>query len=122
MRCPVGLFHLSFLLPKGITFRPAVDGHFASPGCSFRISHPLVKILGPSREALFAAATAFLRSLVRAPGALSITALLSSPAPAGGSDGWTIIVGADIAFSPTGLGAWLPALSRETGANSRPAA
>lgn len=108
MRSHPGSFHLSFLLPKEITFRPAIDGAFAAPGCSFRITFPLVKIAGPSREAVFAAATAFLRSLVSPPKPVAIAASLASPGPGAGRDGWSIAFGADVAFAPTGLGHWLP--------------
>lgn len=108
MRSVPGSFHLSFLLPKEITFRPSVDGAFAAPGCTFRITHPLVKIAGPSQRAIFEAATAFLRSLERAPQPVSIAAVISTPVVGAGRDFWSIIVGADIAFSPTGLDAHFP--------------
>ena len=108
MRSIPGSFHLAFLLPKEITFRPSVDEHFAAPGCTFRINHPLVKIGGPSQRSVFEAATSFLRSLARAREPLSIAAVLTSPGPIPGRDAWSIIVGADVAFSPTGLDAHFP--------------
>lgn len=113
MRSHPGSFHLSFLLPKEITFRPAIDGAYAATDCYFRITHPLVKICGPSRQRVFGAATGFLRSLARPSEPVSISATLASPpnrwpGHSHQHDGWSIILGADVAFAPTALGATFP--------------
>lgn len=105
---PERMFHLSFLLPKGVELRPG-DAIFAAPACTFRIVHPLVKIIGPSREAAFAMATALLRTIVPVPKPFAIAATIVTPCCAGGGrDSWSIIVGADIAFSPTRIDPWFP--------------
>ena len=107
MRSHPGLFHLSFLLPKGIIADSGSHAPFDT-GCSIRVLPPLVKISGPSREAVFEHATQLLRVRCRGHGALSIAATLVSPLPVSGSDSWSIIVGAEIAFSPTSLNPHFP--------------
>ena len=105
MRCHPGSFYLSFLLPKGAN----AAGDDVAPGdCRIRVSPPLVKIAGPSRERVFEVATTFLRHVCRDHTPLSIAATLVSPPPVSGSDGWSIIVGADVAFSPTSLDPHFP--------------
>jgi hypothetical protein len=107
MRSPPGTYCLSFVLPDGI----AIDsGAFApsADGCSVHIFHRLVKILGPSREAVFEHASVMLRVIHRAAPCAAIAATLESPAPIAGRDGWSIIVGAPIAFSPTSLDPYFP--------------
>jgi hypothetical protein len=98
-------FYLSFMLPRGVD---AVGDDVALEGCKVRVSPPLVKICGPSRERVFQVATAFLRHACRDRPPLSIAATLRSPAPLSGSDSWSIIVGADVAFSPTSLDPHFP--------------
>lgn len=107
MRSHPGLYRLSFLLPAGAL---ACSGsHQPSPeGCLLHVTFPLVDIAGPSREAVFEHATRFLRVSCRGRPPLSIAARLSTPGRTVGTDGWTIIVGADIAFSPTALDPHLP--------------
>lgn len=105
---PVSWFHLSFLLPKGIIPRSSIDAGFAVSDCTLRIVPPLVKIRGPSREAVFAEATCFLQLAERPPGPIAIAATLTCPAPVSGTDRWSIIVGADVAFSPTSLDPHFP--------------
>ena len=110
MRSHPGSYHLSFLLPKGMVLRPGIEAAFAAPDCSLLVIHPLVKIYGRSREAVFGFATDLLRLAERPPRPVSIAATLDSPAPGSGSDPWSIIVGADVAFSPTSLDPHFPRL------------
>jgi hypothetical protein len=107
MRCHPGSYRLSFLLPAGTHVDSGI--HQPSPdGCLLRVDRMLVEISGPSREAVFEHATRLLRvsALGRPP--LSIAATLSTPTRPPGRDTWSIIVGADVAFSPTSLDPHLP--------------
>jgi len=108
MRSHPAVLHWSFLLPRGIDPGPPLEGVLAAPGCRLFVIPPLVKINGFSREAVFEAATNHLRELKRQPGPHSIAATLKSPPPVAGTDSWHIIVGADIAFSPTSLNPHFP--------------
>src|SRR5258708_1636208 len=108
MRCHPGSFHLSFLLPEGVDASWADGRHFPALGCHVRVLSPLMKIRGPSRDWVFDAADVILRQACESHGPLSIAATLQSPPPCPGRDSWTIIVGADVAFAPTGLGAHFP--------------
>jgi len=108
MRCHPGSFHLSFLLPKGVDAPWGLDSHFPHLGCRIRVAAPLVKIQGPSRERVFEYAGLVLREICHGRPPLSIAATLVSPPPVSGSDSWTIIVGADVAFSPTSLDPHFP--------------
>jgi hypothetical protein len=74
---------------------------------------PSAAVDGPSRELVLEETARLLREICRGLGPLSIAATLESPPPGSGRDGWTIIVGADIAFSPTALGATFPNQTRE---------
>lgn len=106
VRSSPGSFRLSFLLPPGAL----VDSgsHRPSPeGCLLHVTYPLVEIVGPSREATFEHATRLLRVSCRGR-RLSIAARLQTPSRPIGSDSFTIIVGADVAFSPTGLDPHFP--------------
>jgi len=112
MRCHPGSFRLSFLLPAGLS---ADSGsHQPSPdGCFLHINRMLAEIVGPSREAVFEHAARLLRVSCRANLSgrlppLSIGAVLSTPARPSGRDAWSIIVGADVAFSPTPLDPHFP--------------
>ena len=111
MRCYPGSYRLSFLLPAGAQIvsgrhRPSLDG------CELNVTFPLVEILGRSRDAVFEHASRFLRVACRKCPAVSIAAILETPRPHGWagrrSDTWSIIVGADIAFSPTSLNPYFP--------------
>lgn len=112
MRSPPTSIRLSFLLPKGVTADPG--SHAPSPfGCTLDVAGPMVLITGPSREAVFAHAATLLRVLRRQTNQPhSISALLETPPRChlgrGGRDTWHIIVGADVAFAPTSLGAEFP--------------
>lgn len=101
-------FILSFMLPKGVELRPA-EIDVAVYGCKIRFERPVVKVFGPGREAVFScAATVVLRAGGIHPGPRSIAALLKSPPPASGVDSWSIIVGAEVAFSPTAIDPYFP--------------
>lgn len=113
MRSHPGSFRLSFLLPSGI--RAESGCHQPSDdGCRLTVIHRvMVEILGPSRESAFDHATRFLRVSCRGRPPLSIAATLETPSGPGWgsikrSDTWSIIVGADVAFSPTSLGPHFP--------------
>ena len=104
-------YRLFFLLPAGLRidpcwFEPNADG------CALSIEAGLVQVTGPSRAAVFDQAAVLLRLVHRAKPAAVITATLESPVPAPGRDGWSIIVGAPIAFSPTSLDPYFPARFR----------
>jgi len=104
-------YRLSFLLPPG-----AMAGNLpvvappAQHGCEVSVYRAgLVVILGPSRDAVFECAGAALRDACRSIGPVSVAAVLMTPGRGFcGSDSWSIILGADVAFSPTGLPPWLP--------------
>ena len=107
MRCHPGSYRLSFLLPAGVK----VDrgSHQPSPhGCLLHVDGPLIEIVGPSREATFEHASRLLRVACKGRPPLSIAADLRTPARPSGRDTWSIIVGADIAFSPTSLDPHFP--------------
>lgn len=108
MRSHPGSYRLTFLLPNRDvtvecgTFQPSPEG------CRLTVRFPMVEILGPSRESVFDHAARLLRVACRGQRPLSMAGRLQvSEQPIGG-DAWTIIVGADVAFSPTGLGAEFP--------------
>lgn len=105
MRSHPGLFDLSFLLPRGAP-RPRFDG-FSEHPCVVEIDGPLVRIRGDSREAVFDCASALVRPL-QANRPVSIAAILHTPSRPSGFDRWSIIVGADVAFSPTSLDPHFP--------------
>lgn len=96
------LYRLSFLLPDGAS-APA-GFHQPSPeGCALQVTWPLVLIIGPSRGAVFDHASRLLRVTCRHLPPTAVAANLVTGARPAGQDAWTIIVGADVAFSPTGL-------------------
>jgi hypothetical protein len=107
MRSSPGLYRLSFLLPKGTA---AAAGAYSNwvPGCDVEIDRVRVAITGPSKDAVIEQAARVVRVICAGSRDLSIDAMLESPSPGSGRDGWTIIVGADIAFAPTALGATFP--------------
>ncbi|MCK1501476.1 hypothetical protein [Bradyrhizobium sp. 188] len=95
-------FKLTFLLPGGAAVTPGF--HQPAPdGCALDVRWPLVEISGPSRRAVFDHATRLLRLSCRHLPPTAISAQLVTPARPAGRDAWSIIVGADVAFSPTGL-------------------
>jgi hypothetical protein len=108
MRSHPGSYRLSFMLPTGVSIDRAVasavcaDPEFIVAGCTVRLSLPLVKIAGPSRDAVFDATAVLLQR------GWSAAALVQSPGPAAGTDSWSIIVGANVAFSPTSLDPHFP--------------
>jgi hypothetical protein len=107
MRCHPGSYRLSFLLPAGVKVEPG--SHQPSPeGCVLHADGSIIVIAGPSREATFEHATRLLRVVCRGRPPLSIAAQLSTPARPSGRDTWSIIVGADVAFSPTSLDPHFP--------------
>lgn len=97
---------LHFGLPRD--FRLSYDGPQPMPnGSVLTAFHNQVTIEGPSREAVFDDATVMFRAILtmtRAP--VAVAARLQTPSS--GSDAWSIIIGADVAFSPTGLDPHFP--------------
>lgn len=95
-------FKLTFLLPDGAAATPGF--HQPSPeGCALAVSWPLVEISGPSRRAVFDHTARLLRHACRHLPPTSIAAVLGTPGRPAARDPVNIIVGADVAFSPTGL-------------------
>jgi len=109
MRSHPGSYSLSFLLPAAAGV-PDSGSHQPSPiGCQLRVTLPMVEISGPSREAVLNHTATFLRALRRrSRQPFSITAVLATPARPSGFDSWSIIIGADVAFSPTSLDPYFP--------------
>jgi hypothetical protein len=107
MRSFPGSFRLSFLLPAGSTAAPGAYDNWV-PGCAVEIDRVRAVITGPSKDAVIEQAARVVRVICLGCRDLSIDALLESPPPVAGRDGWTIIVGADIAFAPTALGVQFP--------------
>lgn len=91
-----GSYRLSFALPRD--WRLSYGGpQPAANGCLLTIQH---------RDAVFEDAAALFRSVLQmAPGPLSIAATLETPH---GKDTWSIILRADVAFSPTSLDPHFP--------------
>lgn len=105
MRRDPGIYKLTFLLPPAIGLMVQPGRHQPClAGCVLVIGpcgH--VAIEGPSRERVFDQATRFLKVNSKGRPAYSVAATLESPLPCRGRDGWSIIVGAEIAFSPTSM-------------------
>jgi hypothetical protein len=105
MRSRPGLFRLSFALPAGwlLSYNgPQPLAH----GCFCEVARYLVSIQGPSREAVFDDAATVFRALMGITGEpLSIAGTLETPH---GRDTWSIILNADVAFSPTSLDPHFP--------------
>jgi hypothetical protein len=116
---------VTFLTPPGAWIEPGF--RIDSPhGCILEVGRTgLVTILGPSREAVFELAARLLRAACRGRPPASVSARLYQPRPngelsegrdwlelPGPVDGWTIIIGAEVAFSPTPIDPHIPDLSR----------
>lgn len=113
MRSSIGSFDLSFLLPRlapGRVYGGLQRGLVEQNGCELELELPLIRIRGASQPAVFNAAAALLQSAV-ARGPAAISAILHTPARPSGFDRWHIIVGAPVAFTPTGLDPYFPRLS-----------
>lgn len=69
----------------------------------------LVEVIGPSRWRVFEQASRFLALIGKGHEPVSLAATLYTPPPSprapGGRDQWSIVVGAKVAFAPTGMGA-----------------
>jgi hypothetical protein len=77
-------------------------------GCVLEVdSHGLVTITGPSGERVREQARRMLRIHAKGLGAMVMTGVMVTPPhlrfERGGRDGWSIIVNADVAISPTSL-------------------
>lgn len=102
-------YRLTFQLPRAIA-RVAASRvrSLTLDGCTLEIlDGGLVAITAPSRDSSFNQAAAVLRARGGNEPPASIAAVLETPSPRG-RDGWIIIVGADVAFAPTGLPAHFP--------------
>jgi hypothetical protein len=104
MRTPSVVWRLTFLLPPAIGLLAAPGRH--SPclhGCVLTIDRAgVVAIEGPSRECVFDQATRFLRVNSKGRPPYAVAASVYCPEPRGRDD-WSIVVGAEIAFSRTSL-------------------
>lgn len=111
MRNPADLYGLSFHLPRAIA-RVAAGrlAQLTEHGCGVEIREGFALIVAPHRDAAFNQAARLLRARGGNEPPAAIAAVLRAPGAAAGRDGWTIIVGADVAFAPTGLGAFFPAI------------
>ncbi len=108
MRSVPGSFDLSFLVPRAVLLGIARAEISATRGCSIELELPLIRIRGDSREAVFDAASDLVRHIPGSNQPLSIAAILHTPERPSGFDRWSIIIGADVAFSPTGLDPHFP--------------
>lgn len=106
MRSHPGSYRLRFLLPADfrLTYGGPQPGRH---GCAIRATSNLVEIDGRSREHVFDAGADLLRTLhvMVKPLSFSVSAILETPI---GADSWSIIVGADVAFSPTSIDPYFP--------------
>lgn len=110
MRSHPASFDLSFLLPRpapGRVYGGLQRGVVEQLGCELELDLPLVRIRGAGQPGVFNAAAALLQEAVRG-GPTAISAILHTPARPSGFDRWHIIVGAPVAFSPTGLDPYFP--------------
>jgi hypothetical protein len=109
MRTPC-VFRLTFLLPPALGLlvapgrqQPCLHGCILTVGA---LGH--VAIDGPSRERVFEQASRFLKANSKGRPGYAVAAHLLTPDPRDRGlrtgDSWSIIVGADVAFSPTALG------------------
>jgi hypothetical protein len=111
--CPM---RATFLLPEGAALGDAVDRCLPLDfECELDLHGAgLILAGGPSRQALFAALAPFLQVLCTGIYPQSIAVTLSSADAHGVTvrDRWSVIVGANVAFCPGGLGPEIPAASR----------
>jgi hypothetical protein len=111
MRASPGTYRFTFTLPRELV--PAIPRGRHQPcleGCVLTITGKfLVAIEGPSRERVFDQARRFLRIVCKDGPAVSLPATLETPLrdrfqrPIPGRDSWSIIINAQIAFSPGSL-------------------
>jgi len=86
----------------------------SADGCFIAIDRQgLVTVRGPSRRQVFEHVAPFLRRIARGRPPCAVTAVVITPPgyygrPGGGRDGWTIMLNADLAFAPTGVGVEMP--------------
>ena len=109
--CPVtaypGLYRLTFLLPSRLLLMAQPGRHQPClHGCVLTVERGgLVTVTGLSKEKVFDQAGRFLKIICKGHGAVSLAATLTQPA---GRDGWSIIVGAKVAFSATSIEPHIP--------------
>ncbi len=108
MRSHPGLFDLSFLLAPGVKRPRSCE----MPGgrTSLEVDGPLLRLRGHSREAVFNDAARLMTAL-NFPNPSAIAGILHTPQRPSGFDRWQIIVGARVAFSPTGLDPYFPPIA-----------
>lgn len=132
MRNDPGRYRLKFLLPHGVNVVPGQQP--ADSYCAIEMGYAgNVSITAPSREAAFELATKLLRQIwhenaelqTRPP--IAIAAVLESPCadrfnrPYAAKTSWSVIIGADVAFSPTAILPYLPAKATVLNDDSIPA-
>lgn len=111
MRLSPGVYRLTFMLPRIIAEAAIAGDHRPSfEGCKLSISRAgIVEIKGPSKELVFSQGRRLVRVLSKGFEAYCLPARLETPLrdrfgrPYPGRDTWTIIVNAEVAFSPTSL-------------------
>jgi len=110
-------FRLVFMLPRTLGLLAPGTHPPSADGCVIAIeSQGLVTVRGPSRRQIFDHVTPFLRRVARGRPPCAITAVVITPSgyygrPYGGRDGWTIMLNAELAFAPTGVGVEMPSVS-----------
>lgn len=111
MRANAGAYRLTFSLPKSL-WASAIPGYHQPclEGCQVAIMRGYVVFVeGPSKELVFDQARRILRIICKGHIAVELPARLESPLrdrfgrPYPGRDTWSIIVNAEIAFTPTSL-------------------
>jgi hypothetical protein len=108
-------YRMRFLLPRTLMLGVQIGRHHPClHQCLLEVDKAyVVRVRAPTREKLFAQASAWLRTAAKghiADGqSFQISAKVQTPARiCAGLDSWTIVVGADVAFAPTGLGVEMP--------------
>lgn len=105
------VYRLTFIVPRAILRVAAGQlDRLLLRGCAVDFTAaPLVRVEAASRPMTFDQATRLLRARGGNEAPRSIDAMLEWMGPGGGCDRWTIVLGADVSFAPTGLGAYVPA-------------
>ena len=98
-----GIYRLTFMLPPTVLAPPGRHQPCLH-GCVLVVDRGgLVSIAGPSLEQVFEQARRFFRIHAKGRPAMSIGAVLSSPARIPMRDGWSIVVGAEVSFTPAAV-------------------
>jgi hypothetical protein len=104
---------LSFALPSGSKLPRAGSYRDFAQGCEVIAAGAFIRVIAPSRQRVMEHSARVIRVACKDLENTSIAAQMETTGPGGGRDGWTIIVNADIAFAPTGLGVDFPVLEEQ---------